>query len=210
MSATAVNKLSALIFVALVADFSSPGVAQDQIDKEFWLEQKKFAADEFFSELKAPDENTLRLRDVFIFVSALINPTATCYGYNMLVEIDEKIAEIDRITEIAKNNISADPELVPSIHVDRIRSIAQELTNQLKSATNIGDKLAISKKIDELTRSQVAARGWQLRNAPQRQIVLMADKARIALNDVRAKVVRMNASDSCKPIQNLDGPGIRG
>lgn len=138
MSATAVNKLSALVFIALLAVFPTRVSAQEQVDKEFWLEMQKFAVDDFFREMKVPDENTLRLRRVFIWISSLIVPYP-CYDSSIPSEIDKQLAEIDRITEIAKINFGAGPELVSSMHKDKVQAILQELSSQLKTATRMGE-----------------------------------------------------------------------
>lgn len=210
MFAAAVKKLNAWAFVAAITASSGSGIAQEPMDKEFWLEQKKFVADEFFREMKAPDENTLRLRNVFIWVSSLIGrPDKTCYEASMIAEIDSKLSEIERITEIARNNIGASPKSVTDIHKDRIQDILKELSAKLTSATKLEEKLSISKRIDDLTRSEITYHNWVLKTMPQRQVVDMADKARVALNDVRAKVDRANSSEACKPTP-LGCCGIRG
>lgn len=201
MFAAGVNKLNAWFLAAAFTASSGSGIAQESVDKEFWLEQKKFAADEFFREMKAPDENTLRLRSVFIWVASLIGrPDNTCYEANMLAEIESKLSEIERVTEIAKKNIDANPRAVSDLHKDRVQDILKELNSKLMNVTNSEEKLSISKKINELTRSEIAYHKWLLRTMPQRQIIDMADKARGALIDVRTKVDRANSSEACRPI----------
>lgn len=200
MFAAARNKLSACVLATVIIGSSSSGIAQEPMDKEFWLEQKKFAADEFFREMKAPDENTLRLRNVFIWVSSLIGrPESMCYEANMLTEIDSNLSEIERITEIARNNMEANPSAVTGFHKERIQDILKDLEFKLNRSKNLEEKISIANKINELTRAEIAYQNWLLRTMPQRQIIDMAGKARVALTDVRKKVDRANSSEACRP-----------
>lgn len=120
-----------------------------------------------------------------------------CYEVDAINEIDAKLVELDRITDIAQKNIDADPVLVAELHMEKVQSMSQALTENLKSARSLQEKVAIAKRIDELLGAQIAARKSRLKNMAQKQIVDMAGKARDALQSMRADVERARNRPEC-------------